>query len=152
MFEFSKKYDSSEIKFDENGKRLICMHASHWRWFDKQHGFLAYLYFPVSFIYTVVIVPFALSILGVIVLQTLRWFHFSIPLELILSSLFGIIIGVLLFNLLADRFSVRCFETCYRTCKHNRECASLRSQKCMIPHVQHNSKALLSLSRRKDET
>ena len=120
--------------------------TSVWRWFDKQRRIIAYLYFPASFIFTVVIAPFVLAILGAIALQIpMELFNFSIPLELVLSSMFGVLIGVLSFDVWMDRFALRCFETCYRTCQHNRECASFRSETCIIPHVQHNSKALLSL-------
>lgn len=125
--------------------------TSIWRRFDKQRGIIRYLYFPVSFFYTVVIVPFLLTILGAIALGILQGlFNFLIPLELVLSSLFGVVIGVLLFNQFKDKFSVRCFETCYRTCGHNRECATFRAEACILPHGQHNGEVLLSLLEQKE--
>lgn len=125
--------------------------TSIWRRFDKKRGIVRYLYFPVSFIYTVVIVPFLLTILGAIAFGILHGlFNFLIPFELVLSSLFGVVIGVLLFNQFKDKFSVRCFETCYRTCKHNRECATFRAEACILPHGQHNGEVLLSLLERKE--
>jgi len=125
--------------------------TSIWRRFDKKRGIVRYLYFPVSFIYTVVIVPFLLTILGTIALGILHGlFNFLIPLELVLSSLFGVLIGVLFFNQFKDKFAVRCFETCLRTCKDNRECATFRAKACVLPYSQHNGEALLTLLERKE--
>lgn len=126
--------------------------TSVWRWFDKQRGILAYLYFPASFIFTVIIAPILLALPGLVALEILvELFDFSIPVELMLSSVLGAIIGALLFNVWMDKFSLKCFKTCYLTCQHNQKCASFRSEVCIIPHVRHNSKALLSLLERKDD-